>query len=152
MRYMDKIAKGYSFLKFDFEEFKKDKQFGLIAVKEKYRYDAEKRQVTNDYLGLEVTVGIVIDGYDYSSSNSDGEQIGLNEGVRFIVLVEDAKKEDFEEFVPKGFDGPTPIEIVDVTDTNFKTFNNDNTLSVTGKVNVIGRNNSKSKGSLDNAD
>ena len=131
----DKIKKGYLFEKFDFEEFCKEKRFAFVSADEKKRFDPVTRKMTDEHLGINVTVAIAVDKYNYATENSaEEEQIGLNENVRFTVFVENGQLKDVRHLKSNGLEAPKEIEIYDVTDVIYRTFNNDNTLTVNAKV------------------
>ncbi|MEN4469286.1 hypothetical protein [Staphylococcus hominis] len=138
---VDKIKKGYLFERFDFEEFRKDKHFAFVSAEEKKRFDQATRKMTDEHLGVNVTVSIAIDKYNYATDkSSDEKQIGLNENVRFTVFVEGGNLDDFEDFKTNGLEAPKEVEIYDVNDVIYRTYNNDNTLTVNAKVRIKGNN------------
>ncbi|WP_368864463.1 hypothetical protein [Staphylococcus haemolyticus] len=132
----DTIRKGNMFNKFDVHEFLKEKRFALVSIDEKYRYDASKKKMTDDYIGLSATVEIAVDRYDYSY-DSDGSEIGINKGVRIEVVIKGANKSDYEFLIPDDpFGRPSEVEIK-VDDFKYFSGKSGNNLTIEGDVILV---------------
>lgn len=107
----DTVVKGYLFEVFDFEEFSKEKRFITISAEDKYKWDSEKREVTDEWEGVEVIVEVAEDNYDYSTDD-DTEEIGLNLGTRFSVIIPDGNLEDIRKnYIVSRLSQPVLIDI-----------------------------------------
>lgn len=124
---------SYLFMKFDFEEFNQGKLYMVKEAKEKYVWDSQKRQETDEYEGVQLKLEIKQDTYKYPTKDGDVEGLNMNEEV--TVLIEQAKLDDYKNLVTQGFSAPIPVEIVDWTDVQyFERKGGNNTLKVVGDV------------------
>ena len=99
----------YLFQKFDFDEFNKGKLYMVKDINEKYEWDSEKREETDNYIGVKLILEIREDKYKYPTKNGEVEGINLNE--TFQVIIEDAKLKDYEHLKTSGFEAPKPVEV-----------------------------------------
>jgi hypothetical protein len=107
----DTVVKGYLFEVFDFEEFSKEKRFITISAEDKYKWDRDKREVTDEWEGVEVVVEVAEDNYDYSTDD-DTEEIGLNLGTRFSVIIPDGDLEDIrKKYIVSRLSAPVLVDI-----------------------------------------
>lgn len=107
----DTVVKGYLFEVFDFEEFSKEKRFITISADDKYKWDSDKREVTDEWEGVEVVVEVAEDNYDYSTDD-DTEEIGLNLGTRFSVIIPDGDLEDIrKKYIVSRLSAPVLVDI-----------------------------------------
>jgi len=120
-------------MKFDFEEFNQGKLYMVKEAKEKYVWDSQKRQETDEYEGVQLKLEIKQDTYKYPTKDGNVEGLNMNEEV--TVLIEQAKLDDYKNLVTQGFSAPIPVEIVDWTDAQyFERKGGNNTLKVVGDV------------------
>ena len=107
----DTIVKGYLFEVFDFDQFKKEKCFITISADDKYKWDSDKKEVTDEWEGVEVVVEVAEDNYDYSTDD-DTEEIGLNLGTRFSVIIPDGDLEDIrKKYIVSRLSAPVLVDI-----------------------------------------
>lgn len=107
----DTVVKGYLFEVFDFEEFRKGKRFITISAEDKYKWDSDKREVTDEWEGVEVIVEVAEDNYDYSTDD-ETEEIGLNLGTRFSVIIPDGDLEDIrKKYIVSRLQAPVLVDI-----------------------------------------
>ncbi len=127
----------YLFQKFDFDEFNKGKLYMVKDINEKYEWDSEKRQETDNYIGVKLILEIREDKYKYPTKNGEVEGINLNE--TFQVIVEDAKLEDYEHLKTSGFEAPKPVEVFNVIESKYfgGSKNGKDSLQVFGDVREV---------------
>lgn len=107
----DNIRKAYMFDLFDFDEFSKGKVFLAVNAKDKYEWDKVNKRETDKWEGVLVEVEIIEDNYDYAK-NGQPSQTGINENIRFDVLIKDGNLDEIvEKYVPSRLERPVPIKI-----------------------------------------
>lgn len=131
----DTIVKGYLFEVFDFDEFKKEKCFITISADDKYKWDSDKKEVTDEWEGVEVIVEVAEDNYDYSNDD-DTEEIGLNLGTRFSVIIPNGDLEDIrKKFIVSRLEQPILVDVKAERSFMRKQKNrNSGTLTVIGTI------------------
>ena len=116
-----KMNMGYLFMQFNFEEFNKGKLYAVKKAEEKYEWDSVKKEQTNVYEGVKLTLEIKQDDYVYPTK--DGDTKGINQGEELTVLVKgkDVDVRDYQNLVTTGFEMPIPVEIIDVEEVSYFT-------------------------------